>query len=125
MITGGLEVKSRENLTASVEDIKAKRWNAAIGRGYYAAFQKVLAILPSGTPKEIGRGSHIRTIHTARLMIAKTHGNILAAFVAENLAELRRLRNQSDYSQDLMDERTATNAIALVEEIISTLNLRP
>ena len=119
-----LHLKSLENLEASEADIKAKRFNSAVGRGYYAVFQRILLTLPQGTPKEIGRGSHIRTIQTARVFISHSHGVSIATFVAENLAELRRLRNQADYSKQMIDERTATNAIALVEEIITTLTIK-
>jgi hypothetical protein len=116
-----MQEKSLENIAAAQADLLSERWNAAIARLYYGAFQQLIASLPSDFPTLGGAASHRRTFELALPFLQMQMGKAKSEQVFQAFGELRRLRNTADYKPQLFDKRTAWHAELLSSRIIQLL----
>jgi len=112
--------KARESLASAQADVRAKRYNSAANRAYYAAFQAVVAALVWQSIRPTGAWQHkfVTNQFSGKLVRRR---KVIPSGLASTIDGLFRTRVKADYeSEDVsqIDAQSALrHAIRFVEEV--------
>ncbi len=113
--------KARESLASAQADVRAKRYNSAANRAYYAAFQAAVAALISYSVKPEGRNWEHRYVNSQFSGKLIWRRELFKSGMAEVLDKLFDVRINADYKPDPVsakhEERSVRVAREFVEEI--------
>jgi len=116
--------KARESLASAESDLRARRFNSAANRAYYAAFQAAVGILISeGVKPPKGSWEH-RFVHsqfsgkliTRRKLFSERFGGVLKALLETRLA--------ADYRPAPVGRRHAVSALRDAEALVDAIRKR-
>ena len=114
--------KARESLASARADVRARRYNSAANRGYYAAFQAaVTALILAGIRPENDDWSH-------RFVMSQFSGKLIRrrklqpARLRGTLDELFNHRVRADYSPDNVSSQDAKRAVKRTGQFVETVS---
>ena len=113
--------KARESLPSAEADLRARRFNSAANRAYYAAFQASVAILIENGIRPRGDAWEHRFVISQVSGKLIRRRKVLPARFGGTLDRLLKTRLVADYRPEAVSKRTAENYVREARMIVRSI----